>query len=36
MNDIDNLTDLINNLKIKSSFSDEFIDFTNFVSKICI
>jgi hypothetical protein len=34
MNDIHHLTDLINNLKIKSSFSDEFIDFTNFVSKI--
>jgi hypothetical protein len=34
MANIDNLTDLINNLKIKSSFSDEFIDVTNFISKI--
>ena len=34
MNDIDKLSDLINKLKIKKNFSDEFTDVTNFISKI--
>jgi len=34
MNDIDKLSELINRLKIKKNFSDEFTDITNFISKI--